>query len=222
MIRHENLSEEMLENLGEVLGHSNITTWTQPLQYGFLERLTDSNGTNLTSPPTTSVITSASRCSSCTDVTTTSFIPLTEPAVTRVAQACPWRRFSGRRQDLDGIPASRSAHRPECRIVDVFPRISEFLQNHRDAFRFPETEAERQARRANADQRYYFRRPLIGPLLGWLRHDQTRTPGWRACGAVWTISALRCRAPSCRFAGPTVLRVRCTCRVPRNRHPGSR
>jgi len=46
MFQHDNLSKEMLLGLGQVLGHSSITTWEQTLQYAFLERLTDSDARN--------------------------------------------------------------------------------------------------------------------------------------------------------------------------------
>jgi cholesterol oxidase len=164
MIRHENLSKEMLANLGEILGHSSTTIWAQPIQYGFLERLTDSEGGG-------NAYVTADRIrrsfnfpvrflhGADNDV----FDPLTSIRSRELLLNVHGENFPA---DVVMLPGFRHLDpligRDAGRLV--FPRISEFLT--RDA-------TVEKVRRQEAC--FYFRRPLIGPVIGWLRYDEKLT-----------------------------------------------
>lgn len=171
MIEHDNVTPKMLDHLGEVLGHSSLTTWTQTIQYAFLERLTDSDAKNayVTRENVRDYFTFPVRFLHGTknDV----FDPLTSwrsceliqrvhgPAAAEVELLDGYSHFD----PLIGKNAER----------DVFGRVSCFLMYPREGHIAP---GKPQA------PKYYVRRPLVGPVLGWTRWDKA-TSKWLA--RVW-------------------------------------
>lgn len=191
MIRHENLSDEMREHMGEILGHSSITTWAQPIQYGSIGRLTNSDGVNayVTDDNVRNyfnfpVLFVHGRDN---DV----FHPLTslrsQELLLRVhGPNFPARvRIVERYRHIDPLIGQHA-------YKDVFPCISEFLA----------AEHPLEAPAGDLVPQYFFRRPLIGPVVGWVRRDE-RSGQWRA--RVW------CRLDDLRSpVSFAVVRVRTT------------
>jgi choline dehydrogenase-like flavoprotein len=167
MFRHENLTDEMLGRLGEVLGHSSLTTWSQTIQYAFLERLTDSEAKNsyVTEGNVRQYFTFPVRFlhGSENDV----FLPLTSRRSRELLKNVHGRRFPADLRILRGyghFDPLIGKNAP----VDVFPRISWFLKKDNWGW---------QPRPKPASRHYYLRRPLIGPVLGWVRQENK---SWRA------------------------------------------
>ena len=167
MIRHENLSPEMLEHLGEILGHSSLTIWAQPIQYGLLGRLTDSEGANsyVTPENIRNYFKFPVRFLHGEDNDV--FHPLTSQRSCELL-----RRTHGDDFPTDVIVLEGYRHLDPLIGRNagfcVFPKISEFLKAEHRA---PE-------HRDHVKVHYYFRRPLIGPVLGWLRHDEKHGTWW--------------------------------------------
>lgn len=163
MIVHENLDPLMLESLGEILGHANITTWEQTIQYAYLERLTDAEARN-------------------------SYV--TEENI-RSHFKFPVRFIHGVENDVFSVETSRrsrqllldvfgSEHPCDVKEMrnyshldpligrnayrDVYPHIGEFLGRAH-----VEAQPSRQPRILGV------RRPLIGPLVGWTRKEGSWT-----------------------------------------------
>ena len=159
MIQHENVGRTMLDGLGEVLGHASITTWTQTIQYAFLERLTDSDARNsyVTTENLRDYFTFPVRFlhGSENDV----FHPLT----------------SLRSQEL--IERIHGKGAADVEIIDGYSHFDPLIGRHaeRDVFsKYVSPFLEAAVTPAVGDKRgtpkhYYVRRPLVGPLLGWLR-----------------------------------------------------
>jgi cholesterol oxidase len=170
MIRHENLGREMLNNLGEILGHASITTWTQTIQYGFLERLTDSNGVNsyVTDRNLREYFRFPVRFLHGEDNDV--FHPLTSLRSLELLKRVHGPAFPA---DVKLLPKYRHLDPliGEDGDKKVFHYISAFLK---EPGRVPAPMPRPRA--------YYFRRPLIGPLLGWTRYDNN-TKSWIA--RVW-------------------------------------
>jgi choline dehydrogenase-like flavoprotein/alpha-beta hydrolase superfamily lysophospholipase len=220
MFRHENLSPEMLYNLDEVLGHSSITTWEQTIQYGVLERLTDSQARNayVTTENVRDYFTFPTLFlhGSDNDV----FHPLTSLRSRELLRrirgggAAGLQILKGYRH-LDPL-IGKHAER------DVFRRVSYFLDTGRFDFDERQSSADEEpfylrwpgvgamirrlqsgkrpqesdgqvSRDSGQNRSYYLRRPLIGPVLGWVRRDANGT--WRA--RIWCrIDDLRSPAKS--------------------------
>jgi choline dehydrogenase-like flavoprotein len=168
MIQHENLDTRMLESLGEILGPANLTTWEQTMQYAYVGRLTSADGVNyVTRENIRKHLNFPIR-----------FIHGIENDVFAVEtsrrscqllqQVCPGQQY-------DYVPLEGYSHldpligRNAWR--DVYPRISEFLAT-RQAL----------ATRPQAVQRDEILPPLIGPLVGWTRKDET-SGVW--CARIW-------------------------------------
>jgi alpha-beta hydrolase superfamily lysophospholipase len=165
MISHGNLSERMLEGLGEVLGHASITTWQQTLQYALLERLTDSQGSDcyVTTENVERFFTFPVRFlhGAENDV----FAPLTAWRSRELLRRVHGRDFPAEVVLLPGYShmdplIGKAAQR------DVFPHVSGFLERAHAPWRAPPHEP----------RQFHLRRPLLGPLLGWLR---PAGEGWR-------------------------------------------
>ena len=161
MIEHDNLSAGMLDALGEVLGHSSITTWTQTIEYAFVERLTNSDGRNayVTAENIRDRFTFPVRFlhGGKSDV----FHPLTSLRSQKLIQ-----NVHGKRAAQVKILRNYSHFDPligKNAKRDVFRRIPGFLRKKND--RQAQQQQEGQAKH------YYVRRPLVGPVLGWLRRD---------------------------------------------------
>jgi hypothetical protein len=178
LFNHANVSTPMLDALGDLLGHTNLRTFEQTLQYAFLERLTDEHASNAyvtrenvrdyfgfpvrflhgTANAVFDLRTSERSCRL-----------LNEVHGAGAADLDPLKGY-GHLDPLIGRRARR----------DVFPKIAEFL--------LAESPVDRQAgaRLAGESQRFG-RRPLVGPVLGWTRWEKGE---WRA--RVW------CRADDTR------------------------
>ena len=165
MISHEKLSAKMLDGLGEVLGHASITTWEQTLQYVMLERLTDYQGSNayVSDENIRRFFTFPVR-----------FLHGAENDVFHPLTA--WRSQELlRRVQGPGFPAEVVLLRGYSHLdpligkdadLDVFLYVSAFLKRERPAWVAPPVQP----------AHHHLRRPMVGPLLGWLR----RAPeGWR-------------------------------------------
>ena len=175
LFEHRNVSQEMLDALGDLIGHANLTTFEQTLQYAFLERLTDQNATN-------------------------AYVTLDN---VRGRFRFPVRFLHGQRNEVfhpdtsvrsrrllnevnpgtaDLVPLEgyghldpligREAHQ------EVFPSISEFLAR-------PAQERGAPARAPAGDEadkasKRFGRWPLVGPVLGW-----TRWAGGQWWARVW-------------------------------------
>ncbi len=168
---HANVDPAMLDALGDLIGHTNLKTFEQTLQYAFQRRLTDYNATNAyvtrdnirrhfhfpvrflhgSRNAVFSHRTARRSCDLLREVNPDSVVE---------------RRFLAGYGHLDPLIG---------RNVDqeVFPRISEFLAPGLAAR--PATPA-----RGPAARPPRVRRPLVGPVLGWTRREQGR---WTA--RVW-------------------------------------
>ncbi len=178
LFNHANVGTAMLDSLGDLLGHTNLTTFEQTLQYAFLERLTDQHATNAyvtrekvrdhfafpvrflhgTANAVFDYATSERSCRL-----------LDEVHGADAADLVPLEGFG----HLDPL-IGRDAHRK------VFPRISEFLLADAPL-------GQRASRTLAESSRRFGRRPLVGPVLGWTRWERGQ---WRA--RVW------CRADDTR------------------------
>jgi choline dehydrogenase-like flavoprotein len=178
LFNHANVGTAMLDSLGDLLGHTNLTTFEQTLQYAFLERLTDQNATNayVTRENVRDHFAFPVRfvhgtANAVFDYATSerSFRLLTEVHGAGAAELVPLPGF-GHLDPLIGRNAPR----------EVFPKIAEFL--------LADAPVEQRARRVVPDpSRRFGRRPLVGPVLGWTRREGGE---WRA--RVW------CRADDTR------------------------
>jgi len=168
MFEHDNVSEEMLEALAEVLGHSNLTTWEQTMHYAFLERVTDQDGRNAY---------------------------VTAENIRRRFAFPVCFAYGDRNQVFDPQTSLRSvgllhdvfgsSHPAQAVSLpgyghldpligknswrDVYPVISKFLQG--SALEDPQPGPIRTR---------YFRRLLLGPIVGWVRREQRV-----ACMRIW-------------------------------------
>jgi cholesterol oxidase len=171
MIRHENLSREMLQNLGEVLGHSSTATWAQTIQYGFLERLTNSEGVN----------------SYVTNDNIHDYFHF------------PVLFVHGEDNDVfHWLTSVRSRDLLLSVHGDDFPAVLEILPGYRHLdpligrnapakvfapiARFLKEEHKVDPAFSSLTRSYFFRRPLVGPVLGWFRYNE-KTGRWWA--RVW-------------------------------------
>lgn len=160
MISHRQLSDDMLAGLGEVLGHAGITTWQQTLQYAVLERLTDWHGGNcyVTAENIGRFFTFPVRFlhGAENDV----FAPLTAWRSQELL-----RRVHGRRFPAEVVMLPGYSHLDpligKAADLDVFPYVSGFLKRAHQPW--PSRPAE--------TEQFHLRRPLVGPVLGWLRRE---------------------------------------------------
>jgi cholesterol oxidase len=171
LVEHANVREKTLDLLGDMIGHTNLTTFEQTGQYAFAERLTDRDATNLY---------------------------VTDANVLERFRF-PVRFLHGENNDVFDIETShrslkllqdlfRGRHNSKIEVlrgyghldpligdrvhVDVFPRITGFLKS--DA-------GSGNAVPPDDDLRHdSLRRPLIGPVLGW-----TRWEGRRRVARLW-------------------------------------
>jgi choline dehydrogenase-like flavoprotein len=184
---HANVDEAMLDSLGDLIGHTNLRTFEQTLQYAFLERLTDQNAANAY------VTTENVRNHFCFPVRfvhgerNAVFSPATSVRSCRllnevrpgIADLVRLKKYG----HLDPL-IGRSAHR------DVFPKISNFLSPAVAPVR------SRLNRALAKSSERFGRRPLVGPVLGWTRWD-----GERWVARVW------CRADDTRVAPSFVMTI---------------
>ena len=158
LFQHANVDGVMLDALGELLGHTNLRTFEQTVQYAYLERLTDYDACN-------------------------SYV--TEKNVL-AHFGFPVRFVHGERNDVFDPRTTERSERLLCGLfgeghtvdrvlipgyghldpligrnaeADVFGHISGFLE----AEQLPHCE------RGAAQRERYPRRPIIGPVLGWVR-----------------------------------------------------
>lgn len=157
MLQHKNLDQTMLHSLGEILGHANLMTWEQTIQYAYMERLTDYEARNY----------------------------VTEDNIKKYFRF-PVRFIHGRENDVFDVRTSRRSwqllkqvigpnHRCDMKVIpgyshldpligkdahaDVYLHISEFLSGGSaiEPLSVPALPE--------------IRRPLIGPVLGWTRRN---------------------------------------------------
>lgn len=158
LFQHANVGDAMLNALGDLLGHTNLTTFEQTVHYTFLERLTDSFGCN----------------AYVTDDNIRKYfgfpVHFLHGEKNDVFHPDTTERSEKLLQDVFGAnhPVSRSVIRGYGHLDpligrnaenDVYRRISGFLSRDR----MPA------AAGVPAGAKCYPRRPLIGPLLGWTR-----------------------------------------------------
>jgi len=158
MLQHENLDERMLHSLGEILGHSNITTWEQTIQYAYLERLTDHEACNsyVTEKNIRAYFGFPVRFihGAENDVF---LVKTSERSCQLLKQVwgdnhpCDVRKIKGY-SHLDPLIGKNA-----CR--DVYPEISEFLSE------------QRVIKPLHRPAPPEMRRPLIGPIVGWTRKN---------------------------------------------------
>ncbi len=163
LFNHANVSTAMLDSLGDLLGHTNLTTFEQTLQYAFLERLTDRNATNayVTTENVRSHFTFPVRFLHGT--ANAVFSDRTSERSCRLlnevhgAGVADFERLDGFGH-LDPL-IGRQAHRK------VFPRISGFL--------LPAVAPvdQRTGRTLRESSQRFGRQPLVGPVLGWTRRE---------------------------------------------------
>jgi choline dehydrogenase-like flavoprotein len=172
---HANVDPAMLDALGDLLGHTNLKTFEQTLQYAFLRRLTDYDATNayVTRENLRAYFhfpvrfLHGSRNAVFSHRTARrSFDLLREVNPESIVE----RQFLRRYGHLDPLIGR---HADE----DVFPRISCFLSEER---RRAVEAARVELAQASLPPRPRARRPLIGPVLGWTRKVNGR---WTA--RVW-------------------------------------
>lgn len=165
LVRGGKTPESILDRLGDLLGHTNLTTFEQTVHYAFLERLTDCDATN---------------------------IYISDENI-RNRFNFPVYFLHGEKNDVfDPKTTERSAkllrdvlgekHRVKHKVIpgyghldplvgnkahlDVFPLISAFLKDPGE--KLSPAEIGRQIDRPKR----IIKRPLIGPVLGWLEHDR--------------------------------------------------
>ena len=169
MISHDKVGHRMLDGLGEVLGHASITAWEQTLQYALLERLTDWHGSNcyVTAQNVARFFTFPVRFlhGAENDV----FAPLTAWRSRDLLRRVHGREFPAEVVMLPGYGhldplIGKAAHR------EVFPHVTGFLRRAHAPWRG----------RPHEPAQFHLRRPVVGPLLGWLRPARE---GWRV--RVW-------------------------------------
>lgn len=160
MIRHENLSSEMLDNLDEILGHSSITTWTQTIEYGFLERLTDSDGRNayVTPERVRNYFRFPVRFLHGADNDV--FLPLTSFRSRELL-----KRIHGKDFPVDVVTLDGYRHLDPLIGRNAEREVFHFISDH--LVRTPAW-TQRPPQRPPA---FHFRRPLIGPVIGWTRQE---------------------------------------------------
>jgi choline dehydrogenase-like flavoprotein len=170
LFQHANVSTKTLDLLGDLLGHTNLTTFEQTVHYALLGRLTDHDATN---------------------------IYVSDENV-RNYFSFPVRFLHGEKNDVFHPETTRRSEKllrevfgPQNRVdrrllpgyghldpligdnahVNVFPLISEFLlSSGLLAASQPVCRIEVPKRDA--------KRPLIGPVLGWLRRDDQTGERW--------------------------------------------
>lgn len=165
VVEHDDGRPNALDLLGDLIGHTNLTTFEQTGQYAFAERLTDHDASNLY----------------VTD----------ENVLARFG--FPVRFIHGEVNDVFNVETSRRSlrllqdlfqgrHTSDTVILegyghldpligfnvqnDVFPRITEFLSG----------DSRRGKARLKRDmelRQNYPRPPIIGPILGWTRREET-------------------------------------------------
>ncbi len=165
LFEHDNVDKPMLDALGNLLGHTNLKTFEQTLQYAFQRRLTDYDATN-------AYVTRAnvrshfhfpvrflhgSRNAVFSHRTARrSFDLLREVNPDSVVE----RQFLRRYGHLDPLIGKRAD-------TEVFPRISQFLSRRPARRQAPAAQP-----RAAGDREARARRPLVGPVLGWTRWEK--------------------------------------------------
>ncbi len=188
LFNHANVGEPMLDELGDLLGHTNVTTFEQTLHYAFLERLTDRNGENayVTRERVHKYFGFPVRFLHGTENAV--FAPQTSVRSCRLlnevhgpgAADLVWLKGYGHLDPLIG----RDAHR------DVFPQVSDFLSKAVAPVDAAVGEA------LGRESQRFGNRPLVGPVLGWTRWDGRQ---WWA--RVW------CRADDTRFDPSFVMTI---------------
>ena len=165
LFEHDNVDKPMLDALGNLLGHTNLKTFEQTLQYAFLRRLTDYDATNAYVTrdnirrhfhfPVRFLHGSRNAVFSYRTARR-SFDLLKEVNPQSIVE----RKFLFGYGHLDPLIGKDVVER-------VFPHISGFLAPRTD-------HAERRARRAGAPSAFEprARRPLVGPVLGWTRREK--------------------------------------------------
>jgi cholesterol oxidase len=163
LMQHGKVRDTTLDMLGDMIGHTNLTTFEQTAQYAFAERLTDRDACNLY---------------------------VTDENVQERFRF-PVRFLHGEKNDVFAPETARRSHRllqelfdnkhpSEVHILDgyghldpligdevnekVFPLISNFL---RDGAGAPHAQPPQ-----DIPLHAYPRRALIGPLLGWVRRNE--------------------------------------------------
>jgi choline dehydrogenase-like flavoprotein len=188
LFNHANVGEPMLDSLGDLLGHTNLTTFEQTLHYAFLERLTDRNGDNVY------VTRDRVREYFCFPVRflhgrkNAVFAGRTSVRSCRLlnevhgpgAADLVWLKEYGHLDPLIG----NDAH------AEVFPKVSDFLSPAVAPVDAAVGEA------LGRESQRFGNRPLVGPVLGWTRWDGKE---WRA--RVW------CRADDTRFDPSFVMTI---------------
>jgi len=169
LFEHANVDKPMLDALGNLLGHTNLKTFEQTLQYAFLRRLTDYNATN-------AYVTRAnlrghfhfpvrflhgSRNAVFSYRTARRSFDLLREVNPEAVVEREFLRGYGHLDPLIGKKADE----------EVFPRISEFLSQQRDS---RNQQAGVAPARPRPPPEPRARRPLVGPVLGWTRRDQGR------------------------------------------------
>jgi cholesterol oxidase len=162
LVQHDKVSDTTLDLLGDMIGHTNLTTFEQTAQYAFAERLTDRDACNLY---------------------------VTDQNVLERFRF-PVRFLHGEKNDVFACETARRSHKllqdlfegkhaSSVHILkgyghldpligdkvheDVFPLITGFLRD--------EAGADPAEEPAKLPFHAYPRRPLIGPLIGWTRRD---------------------------------------------------
>jgi cholesterol oxidase len=163
LVQHDKVSDSTLDLLGDMIGHTNLTTFEQTAQYAFAERLTDRDACNLY------VTDDNVRERFCFPVLflhgekNDVFAPETARRSHRLLQDLFDQMHPSEVQILDGyghLDPLIGDHANQ----DVFPRISAFLCGRADVPRaVPPKDPTFHA---------YPRRPLIGPLLGSMYVDK--------------------------------------------------
>ncbi|HSQ06015.1 MAG TPA: alpha/beta fold hydrolase, partial [Burkholderiales bacterium] len=163
LFQHENLDDTTLDCLGDLLGHTNITTFEQMVQYAFVKRLTDHDACNAYA----------------TDENVKAYFHFPvrfihgeendvfhERTVIRSLQLL--NDVFGKNPNIrDRVEIEKYGHldpvigKNACE--DVYPKIGEFLVADRKALTG-----------ALPKQLYYVKPPLIGPVLGYLRREEGR------------------------------------------------
>ncbi|MHB8667828.1 MAG: alpha/beta fold hydrolase [Burkholderiales bacterium] len=175
LFQHHNVDDAMLDALGDLLGHVNLRTFEQTMQYAFLGRLTDHDGCNryvtddnvaahfrfpvlflhgaendVFHPETTrrslQLLQDIFGRGPARDRIVIPGYGHLDPLIGRTAEQCVYRHISAFLRSADGLP----------------PGVP--LQQRRA--RFP-------------------LRPIIGPLLGWTRRHKDASGVWRWTARIW-------------------------------------